>query len=81
MNIDDIVFAVIDFLNEHDVPYMLVGSLATNVYCVPRSTEDGDVVVHSSIVQVARQITQTNSGIQFDPQLSTWCDRHGTRVA
>jgi hypothetical protein len=31
MNIDDIVFAVIDYLNEQNVPYMLVGSLATNV--------------------------------------------------
>jgi hypothetical protein len=70
MNIDDIVFAVIDYLNEHNVPYMLVGSLATNVYCVPRSTEDGDVVVHSNIVQVARQITQTHARVRFDPQLS-----------
>ena len=70
MNIDDIVFAVIDYLNEHDVPYMLVGSLATNVYCVPRSTECGDVVVHSGLVQLARQITQAHARVQFDPQLS-----------
>jgi hypothetical protein len=70
MNTDDIVFAVIDFLNEHDVPYMLVGSLATNVYCVPRSTEDGDVVVQSNIVQIARQISQTHAGVHFDPQVS-----------
>jgi hypothetical protein len=61
MNIDEIVFAVIDHLNEHNVPYMLVGSLATNVYCVPRSTEDGDVVVDSGVVQVARQITQAHA--------------------
>jgi hypothetical protein len=70
MNTDDIVFAVIDYLNEHDVPYMLVGSLATNVYCVPRSTEDGDVVVQSDIVQIARQISQTHGGVHIDPQLS-----------
>jgi len=70
MNTGDIVFAVIDYLNEHDVPYMLVGSLATNVYCVPRSTEDGDVVVNVSVSQVARQITAANSQIMFDPQLS-----------
>jgi hypothetical protein len=49
MNIDEIVFAVIDYLKEHDVPYMIVGSLATNVYCNPRSTEDGDFVVQANL--------------------------------
>jgi hypothetical protein len=70
MNTGDIVFAVIDYLNEHDVPYMLVGSLATNVYCVPRSTEDGDIVVNLSVSQVAKQIVAANSKISFDPQLT-----------
>jgi len=70
MNIDEIVFAVIDYLNEHQVPYMLVGSLATNVYCVPRSTEDGDIVVQSSLAQLARQISQRHAGVHFDPQLA-----------
>jgi hypothetical protein len=70
MNTDDIVFAVIDYLNEHDVPYMLVWSLATNVYCVPRSTEDGDVVVNFSVSQVASEIAAANSNIKFDAQLT-----------
>jgi hypothetical protein len=70
MNIDDIVLAVIDFLNENAVPYMLVGSLATNVYCVPRSTEDGDVVVQTSVTEVARQISRWRADFQFDPQLT-----------
>lgn len=70
MNTDDIVFAVLDYLNEHEIPYMLVGSLATNVYCVPRSTEDGDVVVQSSVAQLAHQIAQAHLNIHFDPQLS-----------
>jgi hypothetical protein len=70
MNTDDIVYAVIDYLNAHEVPYMFVGSLATNVYCVPRSTEDGDVVVQSSVAQLAHQISRSNSKVQFDPQLS-----------
>jgi hypothetical protein len=70
MNTDDIVLAVIDFLNERDLPYMLVGSLATNFYCVPRSTEDGDLVVGSNITQVARDISHAQKGIHFDPQLS-----------
>jgi len=70
MNTDDIVFAVIDYLNDHDVPYMIVGSLATNVYCVPRSTEDGDFVVQSKLAPLARQICQQYSDARFDPQLS-----------
>jgi len=70
MNTDDIVLAVIDFLNEGNLPYMLVGSLATNFYCVPRSTEDGDVVIGSNLTQVARDITHTEKQIRFDPQLS-----------
>jgi hypothetical protein len=70
MNIDEIVLTVIDFLNEHELPYMVVGSLATNVYCVPRSTEDGDVVVQSSIAQVAHDISRAHGKVRFDPQLS-----------
>lgn len=70
MNTDDIVCTVIDYLNEHDVPYMLVGSLATNFYCVPRSTEDGDIVVESSVTVLAQKIRRESPSIRFDPQLS-----------
>jgi hypothetical protein len=66
---DEIVFNVIDYLNEHDVPYMIVGSLATNVYCVPRSTEDGDFVIQGRVAPLARQISQWKSNIHFDPQM------------
>ena len=70
MNTDAIVLAVIDFFNEHDVPYMVVGSLATNVYCAPRSTEDGDFVVEGDLAQLARQISRQTAGVRFDPQLA-----------
>jgi hypothetical protein len=70
MNTDELVFAVIDHLNEHQLPYMLVGSLATNFYCVPRSTQDGDIVIDSSPAQVARQLTAKYPSIYFDPQLA-----------
>jgi len=70
MNIDDIVLAVIDHLNEHHVPYMIVGSLATNVYCNPRSTEDGDFVVQANLADLARNIRQGRSDVRFDPQMA-----------
>jgi hypothetical protein len=70
MNTDDIVLAVIDYLNDHEIPYMLVGSLATNVYCVPRSTEDGDVVVQSDVAKLAFEIVGAHSKFHFDPQIA-----------
>jgi hypothetical protein len=69
MNTDEIVYTVIDYLNLHNVPYMIVGSLATNVYCVPRSTEDGDFVVQAKVAQLARAISQQHHHVHFDPQL------------
>ena len=33
------------FLNENNIPYMLTGSLAFNIYITPRSTRDIDIVV------------------------------------
>jgi hypothetical protein len=69
MNTDDVVRAVIDSLNQQGVPYMIVGTLATNFYCVPRATQDGDFVVQSQLVEVARHISQNIAGIRFDPQL------------
>jgi hypothetical protein len=49
---------------------MVVGSLATNVYCVPRSTEDGDVVVQTDLAKLAFGITREHAGFHFDPQLA-----------
>jgi len=69
INIDDIVLAVIDHLNDHQIPYMIVGSLATNVYCNPRSTEDGDFVVAANLAQLARDIRARRGDVRFDPQL------------
>jgi len=70
VNIDEIVLAVVDHLNEHNVPYMIVGSLATNLYCNPRSTEDGDFVVQASLAQLARAIRAGRGDVHFDPQMA-----------
>jgi hypothetical protein len=44
---NDAVVAVIDALERLHVPYMLVGSLAVNLYAAPRSTQDADFVVEA----------------------------------
>ncbi len=48
MTPDAAVVAVIDALDAATIPYMLVGSLASNFHGIPRSTRDADVVVQLS---------------------------------
>jgi hypothetical protein len=42
---DDVIVTVIDALHAVEVPFMIVGSVATNFYCIPRSTRDADFVI------------------------------------
>ncbi len=39
MNSDEATVAVIDALEALDISYLLVGSLASNLYGIPRSSE------------------------------------------
>ncbi len=45
MTADEAVVAVLDALDIAAVPYMIVGSLASNFHGIPRSTRDADFVV------------------------------------
>lgn len=45
MTADEAVVAVLDALEATAVPYMIVGSLASNFHGIPRSTRDADFVV------------------------------------
>ena len=45
MTADEAVVAVLDALDAAGVPYMIVGSLASNFHGIPRSTRDADFVV------------------------------------
>ena len=70
MNEDEATLAVLDALESIGIPYMVVGSLSTNLYGVPRATEDADLVLEagsSSILQLGNRL-----GPQFrlDPQPS-----------
>lgn len=40
MNADEAVVALVGVLESLAIPYMVSGSLATNVYGVPRATDD-----------------------------------------
>jgi hypothetical protein len=68
MSSEAISIHVVDILNEHGVPYMLVGSLSTNFHSIPRSTKDADIVVQSSLREAARLIESTCPELRLDPQ-------------
>jgi hypothetical protein len=53
---NEATLALIDSLEALSIPYMLVGSYSSNIYGVPRSTEDADFVIElgaHSISQIA----------------------------
>ena len=41
----DVLFQVLDALDALDIPYMLVGSFASNYWGRPRATHDADLVI------------------------------------
>ena len=47
MTADEAVVAVLDALETAGVPYMIVGSLASNFHGIPRSTRDADFVIEA----------------------------------
>jgi hypothetical protein len=68
MTADEISVQVVDVLNAHGVPYMLVGSLSTNFHAVPRSTKDADVVVQANLAATARLLADELDFLKLDPQ-------------
>lgn len=66
---EEIVQRVLASLNENGHAFMLVGSYATNLYCVPRGTQDIDLVVEARFIKAAQQIAASHPAIHLDPQL------------
>jgi hypothetical protein len=62
--------AIIDALEAGDVPYMLVGSLASNFYGVPRATQDADFVVQVESGRIPAIIDRLGSSFQLERQMS-----------
>lgn len=69
MNVDTLV-KLIDTLNALAVPYMLVGSLASNVYGIPRSTQDADFVIQSGVISLPELTGYLGPAVKLDPQPS-----------
>ncbi|HEV2969774.1 MAG TPA: hypothetical protein VGY55_07275 [Pirellulales bacterium] len=69
MSSEGISLRVVEILNEHRVPYMVVGLLSTNFHSIIRSTKDADIVVQSDLAHTARLIAREFSDLRLDPQL------------
>src|SRR5947208_312923 len=70
MTIDDVALQVVDALNAAHIPFMLVGGFSSNLYGIPRSTEDADFVVQMSAPLSASFANTLGSAFQPEPQLS-----------
>jgi hypothetical protein len=75
-----LIVAVIDALNEAHVPYLLAGSLAANIYSIPRSTKDADFVVEMDAAALDKITTLLEPLFELDPQqhleTTTWTRRY-----
>jgi|GEM_PF-4678950 len=49
MNVLDVAVEVCDALNRCKAGYMLVGSLASNLYGIPRNTNDADCIIFREV--------------------------------
>lgn len=69
MNAEQIIRRVLDSLDELEVPYVLVGSFASNIYGQARSTRDADLVVQGPLGQVSALMRKLGSEFSRDPQI------------
>ncbi len=70
MTDNEALLTVIDALNELGIPYALVGSYASNLYGVPRSTQDADFVVEIREGDVDRLRERLAPLLRLDRQAS-----------
>lgn len=64
------VLQVIDALNAEDAPYIVTGSMASNLYCTPRSTIDADFVVEMGPDQLERFLKTLQPEFEREPQIA-----------
>lgn len=70
MTADEAVVAVLDALQTVTIPYMVVGSLASNFHGIPRATRDADIVVEVPPGDLDRLRRQLPPELTLDRQAS-----------
>jgi hypothetical protein len=64
---------IIDVLDQHNIPYMLSGSIAMGLYTVPRMTRDIDFIIHLEPKNLDLFVNSFKDGY--------YCDKDGVREA
>ena len=81
---EEAVIAVIEALDALGIEYMVVGSLSSNFYGVPRSTEDADFLVAPGKLSLQDVTRRLGPEFQIEPQASfemiTMTTRHVLRA-
>lgn len=82
---NEATLAVIEALESLSIPYVLVGSYASNVYGVDRATGDSDLVIEPGEASLGDLFRRLLPEIRFDPQMGfetvTLTRRHVAKVA
>ena len=65
----DAISAMIEALNAAGIPFMLVGSLSSNVYGIARSTKDADFVVQLGSFPLGKLMGFLPKGFRLEPQI------------
>ena len=69
MTSDQAVTQVLDVLESLQIPYMIVGSLASTQYGISRSTKDADIVVELGSRPIQTITRQLSGEFQLNPQI------------
>jgi hypothetical protein len=69
MKAEEIVGRIFEACDLLGIPYVLVGSFASNVYGIPRSTKDADFVVQTAPGQFSQLMAALGPNFVRDPQI------------
>lgn len=69
MSAETVVRRVLDALDAEGMAYAIVGSFASNIYGVPRATQDADIVVEAGPGQIGQVVKRLGLDFEREPQL------------
>ncbi len=70
MTREQVVLTIVDVPESSGIAYMVTGSFASNIYGLPRATQDADFVLQVGETSMGSLIARLGPGFQLDPQKS-----------
>lgn len=70
MTADEAAVAVIDALGHAAIPFMIVGSLASNFHGIPRATRDADFLIQIGSSSISDLAAALPDGLRLEPQVA-----------